>query len=91
MAAALTYYAVLAIFPALLALVSLLGVVGQAGKTVDTALEVIRRRRAASMDTTREPVLDMAKRTAAGLDLGGRAARRAVVGLRVRRCVRPRR
>src|SRR6476469_1939647 len=33
LAAALTYYAVLALFPALLALVSLLGLFGQQGKT----------------------------------------------------------
>ena len=33
LAAALTYYAVLALFPALLALVSLLGLVGQQGKS----------------------------------------------------------
>ena len=33
LAAALTYYAVLALFPALLAVVSLLGLFGQAGKT----------------------------------------------------------
>lgn len=41
LAAALTYYAVLAIFPALLALVSLLGVFGQAQTTTDTVLEVL--------------------------------------------------
>ncbi len=41
LAAALTYYAVLAIFPAMLALVSLLGLVGQAQKSVDTALSVL--------------------------------------------------
>src|SRR5690349_19959493 len=39
LAAALTYYAVLSLFPALLVLVSLLGVFGQGRKTVDTVLE----------------------------------------------------
>ena len=39
LAAALTYYAVLAVFPALLALVSLLGVVGQGQATTDTLLD----------------------------------------------------
>jgi membrane protein len=39
LAAALTYYAVLSLFPALLALVSLLGVFGQGRKTVDAVLE----------------------------------------------------
>ncbi|MDY0946601.1 YihY/virulence factor BrkB family protein [Frigoribacterium sp. CFBP9039] len=43
LAAGLTYYAVLAIFPALLAIVSLLGVVGQAGATADAVLDIIRQ------------------------------------------------
>ncbi len=38
LAAALTYYAVLSLFPALLVLVSLLGVFGQGRETVDTVL-----------------------------------------------------
>ncbi len=36
LAAALTYYAVLAIFPAMIALISVLGVIGQGPKAVDT-------------------------------------------------------
>lgn len=39
LAAALTYYAVLSLFPALLVLVSLLGVFGRGGQTVDAVLE----------------------------------------------------
>jgi membrane protein len=39
LAAALTYYAVLSLFPALLVLVSLLGVFGQGRETVDAVLE----------------------------------------------------
>lgn len=42
LAAALTYYAVLSIFPALIALVSVLGLVGQAEKSVQTVLDVLR-------------------------------------------------
>ncbi|MCW2762781.1 MAG: hypothetical protein JWR85_2982, partial [Marmoricola sp.] len=41
LAAALTYYSVLAVFPAALALVSLLGVVGQAQESVDKVLETL--------------------------------------------------
>lgn len=41
LAAALTYYAVLSLFPALLALVSLLGVVGQGRASVDTVMELV--------------------------------------------------
>ena len=40
LAAALTYYAVLSIFPALIALVSILGLVGQAEATTDTILQM---------------------------------------------------
>ncbi|MFQ6171462.1 YihY/virulence factor BrkB family protein [Oryzobacter sp. R7] len=42
LAAALTYYSILSIFPALLALVSLLGVFGQGESTTQALLEVIR-------------------------------------------------
>ena len=41
LAAALTYYAVLSIFPAAIALLSILGVVGQADKSVDTVVDVL--------------------------------------------------
>jgi membrane protein len=41
LAAALTYYAVLAIFPAALALTALLGLVGQAEKSVQTVVDVL--------------------------------------------------
>lgn len=42
LAAALTYYSVLAIFPAILALVSLLAVVGQSGDVYNTITDVLR-------------------------------------------------
>lgn len=42
LAAALTYYSVLSIFPALIALVSVLGLVGQAETSVQTVLDVLR-------------------------------------------------
>jgi membrane protein len=41
LAAALTYYSVLAIFPGLIALLSLVGVFGQAQKSVDLILEIL--------------------------------------------------
>ncbi|GLB64886.1 ribonuclease [Dietzia sp. NCCP-2495] len=41
LAAALTYFAVLSLFPALLAVVSLLGVFGQGEATVDAVMEII--------------------------------------------------
>ncbi len=42
LAAALTYYAVLAIFPAILALVSVLGLVGEADRSVKTIIDVLK-------------------------------------------------
>ncbi len=41
-AAALTYYAVLALFPALLALVAIVGLVGQYPQTTNTILDILR-------------------------------------------------
>jgi len=40
-AAALTYYSVLALFPAMLAVLSLVGLVGQGPKTVKTLLDIL--------------------------------------------------
>lgn len=42
LAAALTYYSVLSIFPAAIALVSLLGVVGESERTLDAALDILQ-------------------------------------------------
>jgi membrane protein len=43
LAAALTYYSVLALFPGLLALVSLLGIFGQGQSTTQTMLDIVRQ------------------------------------------------
>ena len=43
LAAALTYYSVLSVFPAILALISLLGVFGQGQATTDALLDVLNR------------------------------------------------
>jgi membrane protein len=67
-AAGLTYYAVLAIFPAILALMSVLGLVGQAQQAVDTVLEVLGPLVAAETLETIEPVIrDLATSQGAGL------------------------
>lgn len=57
LAAALTYYAVLALFPAAIAMLSLVGVVGQGDETVDALLQVLRDVGAASVADTIEPTL----------------------------------
>ena len=56
-AAALTFYAVLAAFPGLVALTSLVGVLGQGGETVDVILGVLRDVGAGGVADTVEPYL----------------------------------
>jgi membrane protein len=68
LAAALTYYAVLAMFPALLAIVSLLGIFGQAEDTVEGLLETAGGFLPPDVvDTLREPIQDLIRSPAAGL------------------------
>lgn len=58
LAAALTYYAVLSVFPALLVMVSLLGVFGQGKKTTDALIGIVGGLAPGStMDTVR-PIID---------------------------------
>ena len=64
-AAALTYYAVLALFPAVLALVSLLGVVGQGQQSTDMLLKILRDLGAGSAVGSIEPVLQQLTATSA--------------------------
>jgi len=69
LAAALTYYAVLALFPALLALVSLLGLVGQQGKT-EELINVLSDMGAGSVaETIRAPLQQLTQTSAAGIGL----------------------
>jgi membrane protein len=69
LAAALTYYSVLALFPALLALVSLLGLFGQAGKT-DQLIGVLSDMGAGSVaDTIKGPLQQLTENSSAGLGL----------------------
>ncbi len=58
LAAALTYYAVLALFPALLAIVSLLGVFGRGQQTTDALVGILGGLAPASTVETITPVLD---------------------------------
>jgi len=69
-AAALTYYAVLAIFPAMLALVSILGVTGQATKAVNTVIGVLKPLVSKStLDTIQPTLTNAAQSHAAGFTL----------------------
>lgn len=57
LAAVLTYYAVLALFPAALAMLSLLGLVGQGREAVDALLQILRDTGAGGAADTLEPTL----------------------------------
>lgn len=68
LAAALTYFGVLAIFPALLAFVSLVGLFGDPAETTDALLELLGGLVPQDMlDTVRGPIDDLARSPAAGL------------------------
>jgi membrane protein len=70
LAAALTYYAVLALFPAVIALTSLLGLLGQGQSTVQALLDVVGSVAPASVvDTVRPTVESFANAPGAGLAL----------------------
>ncbi|MGZ8178226.1 YihY/virulence factor BrkB family protein [Williamsia sp. SKLECPSW1] len=70
-AASLTFYAVLSLFPALVALVSLLGVFGQGQRTVDAVVDLIGDVGTPSsvVDTLRGPVRQLVDAPGAGLTL----------------------
>jgi membrane protein len=69
-AASLTYYAVLSIFPAFIALISVLGVVGDGQQAVDTLLGVLSSVAPASaLDVIRGPLEGFANSPAAGFAL----------------------
>ncbi|MBG6056012.1 membrane protein [Salinibacterium sp. CAN_S4] len=68
LAAALTYYGVLAIFPALLAFVSLIGLFGDPETTTDALLDLIGGIVPGStLEAIREPIRGLAESPAAGL------------------------
>ncbi len=70
LAAALTYYSVLALFPALVALVSMLGVFGQGQSTVDSLLEIVDQVGPSSaVDSLRPTIEGLATSQGAGLAL----------------------
>jgi membrane protein len=58
LAAALTYYAVLSLFPALLAMVSLLGLIGQAERTTDALLGIVDDLAPGTAVDTLQPVVE---------------------------------
>jgi membrane protein len=70
LAAALTYYAVLSIFPALVAVVSLLGVFGEGQRTTDALLQIVGEIGPRSIaDTLRQSIQQLVESPAAGVAL----------------------
>lgn len=70
-AAALTYYAVLAVFPGLLAIISTLGLFDLGGDSVDTILDILKPLvDSSTLDAVRDPLEELAESDAAGLAFG---------------------
>ena len=70
LAAGLTYYAIFSLFPALLALVSLLGIFGQAEKTTAALLEIVQGiAPGQAVEMIREPIQELTTSPAAGFTL----------------------
>jgi membrane protein len=70
LAAALTYYAVLSLFPAILALVSLLGIFGQAEKTTAALLGIVQNiAPGTTIDIIKQPIQELTTSPAAGFTL----------------------
>lgn len=71
LAAALTYFSMLSLFPALLALVSLLGLVGQAQSTTQTMMQVLEGVASPEVaDTLRQPIEQLVGAPSAGFAFG---------------------
>ena len=68
LAAALTYYAVLGMFPAAIALTSVLGLVGDPAKAVQSVLDIVEDLGATSVvNSVRDPLLDVSQSQSTGL------------------------
>ena len=69
-AAGLTYYAVLSLFPALLALVSLIGIFGDAARTTSALLDIVQQfAPGPGVDAMRQPIEELTQSNTAGLAL----------------------
>jgi membrane protein len=69
-AAALTYYAILSLFPALIALVSIVGLVGDPATVTRVLLDIVGKLSPTAVDSMREPIEEItANRGGAGIGL----------------------
>ena len=70
LAAALTYYAVLALFPAMIAILSLVGLANQGPQTVDTLVQILEKVGAGNVaNVLKEPLGELAQAKNAGFGL----------------------
>jgi membrane protein len=69
LAAGLTYYAVLALFPALLAIISLLGLIGQDQQGTDALMQTIRDVAPSAADTLQDVVTQLTQSQSSGFTL----------------------
>lgn len=70
LAAALTYYTVLSLFPALVVVMSLLGVLGQSERTADAILQIVDDiSPGAAVEVLRQPIEQLVNAPSAGLTL----------------------
>ncbi|MCL3837214.1 YihY/virulence factor BrkB family protein [Aeromicrobium duanguangcaii] len=70
LAAALTYYSILALFPAAVAVLSLVGLVGRSDETVDALVQILRDLGASGAADTLEPTLrELGQSQSSGLGL----------------------
>ncbi len=91
LAAALTYYAVLSLFPAVVVVISLLGVVGQGQRTTETVLGIVDDVLPGSaIDSLRPTIQQLVEKPFGRTGVGARHPRCAVVGVGLCRGVRPR-
>jgi membrane protein len=69
LAAGLTYFAVLSLFPAMIALVSILGLVGQNKSGIDALFRMVNQVAPGMLDVIREPIEALASSPATGVAL----------------------
>ncbi|WP_085367542.1 YihY/virulence factor BrkB family protein [Leifsonia sp. NCR5] len=69
LAAGLTYFAVLSLFPAMIALVSILGLIGQSQAGIDALFQVVEELAPGTLDAVKGPIENLAASPASGWGL----------------------
>ena len=90
LAAGLTYFAVLSLFPAMIALVSILGLIGQSEAGINALFGIVEQVAPGSLDAVKQPIREPGLLAGERLGSRDRDRRRDLVGVGIRRRVRPR-